>query len=303
MRRRNILTTCLLILLTLSLLQTMAQVRVRAGFIQDSVRLGDPIDYYLIAHYPSNLTILFPDSTFSFTPFEFHHKKYQPTQTLRGESYDSVVYQLLTFEVDDVQYLGLPVFVVNEKDCTRYVPQRDSILLAAMVKEPVPDSISAQDLPLLTNTTYQRVSFLLNYPILLITVGILLVVSVVIWLVFGKRIRKYFKLRRLQKNHTTFVQNYLEKLHQLQTQYTTEKTELALSIWKKYMEQLEGKPFTKLTTRETLALEQDEYLGKSLQALDRAIYGSSTTVLEPLAHLQQVAEVRFSKLIEALKHG
>ncbi len=281
----------------------MAQVKVRAGFIQDSVRLGDPIDYYMVAQYPSNLTVLFPDSTFSFNPFEFHHKKYQPTQTQRGESYDSVVYQLLTFEVDDVQYLSLPIFVVNERDCTRYVPQRDSILLAAMVKEPVPDSIRAEDLPLLTNTTYQRVSFLLNYPILLITVGILLVVSVVIWIVFGKRIRKYFKLKRLQKNHTKFIQSFLEKLHQLQTQYTTQNTETALSIWKKYMEQLEGKPFTKLTTRETLALEQDEYLGKSLQALDRAIYGSSTTVLEPLTHLQQVAEVRFSKLIEDLKNG
>lgn len=283
--------------------QTMAQVQVGAGFIQDSIRLGDPIDYYLTARYPSNLTILFPDSTFTFTPFEFYHKKYQPTQTLHGESYDSVVYQLFTFEVDDVQYLSLPIFVVNEKDCTRYVPQRDSIVLATMIKEPVPDSINAQDLPLLTNTAYQRVFFLLNYPILLIIAGIVLVVSIVTWIVFGKRIRKYFKLKRLQKNHAKFIHTFLEKLHQLQAQYTTEKTETALFLWKKYMEQLEGKPFTKLTTRETLSLEKDEHLGNTLKALDRAIYGSSTTVLEPLAHLQQVADVRFSKMIEDLKNG
>jgi len=302
-RLRIITKIYLLIIVSCAAINTTAQVQVRAGFVQDSIRLGDQLDYYLTARYPSNLNVIFPDSTFSFDPFEFHRKKYQPTITQQGESYDSVVYQLVTFEIDDIQYLSLPVFVINEKDCTRYVPLRDSILLTTMVKEPIPDSVSAQDLPLLTNTAYQRVSILLNYPVLLIAVGILLVVSIIVWIVFGKRIRKHFRLKRLQKNHSRFISTFSEKLHLLQNQFTTEQTEAAFSLWKKYLEQLEGKPYTKLTTRETITLEQDEQLGKSLKAVDRAIYGRSTDVIDPLAHLKNVAESRFTKTIEDLRNG
>ncbi len=302
-RSRIILKIYLLIIVSCPVFNTTAQVQLSAGFIQDSIRLGDQLDYYLTARYPSNLNVIFPDSTFSFNPFEFHRKKYQPTVTQQGESYDSVVYQLFTFEIDDIQYLSLPVFVINEKDCTRYVPIRDSILLTTMVKEPIADSVSAQDLPLLTNTAYQRVSFLLNYPILLIALCILLVVSITGWILFGKRIRKHFRLKRLQKNHSKFISAFSENLHRLQSQFTTEQTEAAFSLWKKYLEQLEGKPYTKLTTRETIILEQDEQLGKSLKAVDRAIYGRSTEVLEPLAHLKNVAESRFKKTIEDLRNG
>ncbi|MBX2945858.1 MAG: hypothetical protein KF725_08480 [Cyclobacteriaceae bacterium] len=303
MRRKGIYKTGLQFLLVLAMLQANAQVKVNGGFIQDSVRIGDPITYYLTAQYPTHLTILFPDSTFTFSPFEFLKKNYMPTQSHLGISYDSVVYQLATFDVNAVQYLSLPVFVVAEKDCTRYVSQPDSVLLAAMVKTPIPDSISAENLPLLTNTAYQRVAFLLNYPVLLIGVGILLITALVVWIAFGKKIRKYFRLKRLYRNHKTFIRLFSDKLMLLQAQFTTEQTEAALSLWKKYLEQLEGKPFTKLTTRETLMLEKDEQLGTSLQAIDRAIYGSSTTVTEPLAHLQQIAERRFTHLIETLKNG
>lgn len=303
MRRKGIYKTSLQFLLALIMFQANAQVKVNGGFIEDSVRIGDPITYYLTAQYPTHLTILFPDSTFTFSPFEFSKKIYVPTQSNLGISYDSVVYQLFTFDVSAIQYLSLPVFVVAEKDCTRYVPQRDSVLLAAMVKAPIPDSISAENLPLLTNTAYQRVSFLLNYPVLLIGIGILLIIALVVWIAFGKKIRKYFRLKRLYRNHATFIQIFSDKLRLLQAQFTTEQTEAALSLWKKYLEQLEGKPFTKLTTRETLMLEKDEQLGASLQAIDRAIYGSSTTVTEPLTHLQQIAEMRFTHRIETLRNG
>ncbi|MDH4296632.1 MAG: hypothetical protein OEV74_10155, partial [Cyclobacteriaceae bacterium] len=80
-------------------------------------------------------------------------------------------------------------------------------------------------------------------------------------------------------------------------------TENALSQWKKYMEQLEARPYTKLTTRETLQLEKNESLGHNLHVIDGAIYGHNTTVIESLEHLKAFADQRFSQKLEEVKHG
>jgi hypothetical protein len=305
MMRLSVLNVLLFTLgIGLNSFQSHAQdVKVRSGFIQDSLRLGDAVEYYLVAEYPRELNLLFPDSTFSFDPFEFKSKYYSPTHTQGSESYDSVVYSLLSFDVSEVQYLALPVYVVNERDCTRYAIQPDSIFLKSMLTEPVPDSIQAQDLPLKTNTVYERVMQLLNYPLLLIVLGVLLIAAVLVWIIFGKRIRKYFTIKRLKKNHILFENSFINILNQLKEHFEANQTEEAVSLWKKYLEQLERKPFTKLTTRETLALEKDESLGKSLRSVDQAIYGHSTSVENALLHLQQIAYERTSKKIEEVKNG
>lgn len=279
------------------------QVNSHAGFVQDSIRLGDPIDYYLVARYPSQLTVLFPDSLFGFEPFEFISKRYYPTITKQGESYDSAVYTFTTFEIASIQYLQLPVFAVHASDCTRYDPLRDSVFLKSMIQGPVPDSVSAQDLPLKVNTLYKKVFFLFNYPILLIVVGSLIVLTIFIWIAFGKRIKKYFRIKKLKKNHIKFQELFTRQKDQLKTRFTVDQTETALSEWKKYLEKLEQKPYTKMTTRETIALEKDEKLGTSLHLLDRAIYGNETAIVKPLEHLQQIASDRFIKKLEEVNHG
>src|SRR5215831_2013772 len=74
------------------------EIKVHGKFNGDSVKIGKPIEFYLSAHYPENLNILFPDSTFSFAPFELQKKIYFPTQTKNGISKDSVIYKLATYE-------------------------------------------------------------------------------------------------------------------------------------------------------------------------------------------------------------
>jgi hypothetical protein len=294
----------LFLLLSFSAFHSEAQqISIRSGFLHDSVRLGDKIDYFLTARYPSTLTALFPDTTFSFVPFEFQKRNYFPTQTSQGESYDSAVYSLMTFDIADIQYLALPVYIIQASDCTQYLSQRDSVFLKSMIQGPVPDSIEAKDLPLLTNTVYQRVAYLFNYPILLIVFVTIIVVALIVWLAFGKRIRKYFKIQKLKKRNAEFQASFAILLKQVSEQFTPDKTEKALFLWKSYLETLERKPYTKLTTRETIILERDEKLGKSLHLLDQAIYGSNTSVLKPLDHLQQIAHYRFTKIIEEVTHG
>jgi len=277
-------------------------VLVRSGFFKDSLRVGDQTGFYLTAEYPSNLSILFPDSAYNFSPFEYERRSYFPTRTANGKSYDSVIYYLSTFEIDPVQSLSLPVFQLNPMDCTAVTSPRDTILLTELVKN-LPDSVSAQTLPLKVNTAYQDVLYLFNYPVLILVVGVLIVVTVVTWIVFGKRIRKHFRLKRMRKAHQKFLEAYNGHVEAVKTAFSAITTESALSQWKKYMEQLEARPYTKLTTRETLRLEKNELLGKNLHAIDGAIYGHDTRIIESLEGLKIFADQRFAKKLEEVKHG
>lgn len=308
MRRRIlrgfVLCFCIIICYFFNPVTVQAQeIQVSGGFLKDSVQIGEPVGYYLTAAYPQALTVLFPDSTYSFVPFEFERKKISPTYTSGGISRDSVVYLLSTFEIDKVQYLSLPVFVTTARDCTVYTPIVDSIYLVELVTTLPPDTVSAQHLPLKTNTLYEKVFSQFNFIILIISIGVLLVSAVIVWIVFGNRIQKYFKLRRLQKSHSKFIQVFTDQFQQLSTLFSSEKAEAAISLWKKYLEQLEQRPYTKLTTRETIEMEPNEKLGINLKMIDRAIYGNQTSVNEPLEELKRFAEERFLKKLEEVKNG
>ena len=63
------------------------------------------------------------------------------------------------------------------------------------------------------------------------------------------------------------------------------------------------RPYTKLTTRETMQLEKNESLGKNLQAIDGAIYGHNTRIVESLEHLKAFADQRFVQKVEEVKNG
>ncbi|MFZ6013727.1 MAG: hypothetical protein ACOYXT_25535 [Bacteroidota bacterium] len=278
------------------------EVKVNGGFITDSLKVGGETAFYLSARYPSSINVLFPDSTYSFSPFEFQKKKYFATETQSGSSVDSAVYYLTTFEVDRTLFLDLPVFVINEQDCTAYHTERDSILVEQMVNQ-IPDSLNAADLPLKMNTAYQRVFFGFNYLVWGIVLSALVVTLALGWFLFGKKIKRYYRTRRLQRNHQKFMDAYVSSVNQLRSAFSTVKAESSLSLWKKYMEQLESKPYTKLTTREMMAMQKDAALEKNLRAIDSAIYGHQSMVIDPFENLKEYAHRHFQEKIEEVKHG
>ena len=275
---------------------------VRGGFFKDSLRVGDQTGFYLIAKYPTNLNILFPDSAFSFAPFEYENKKYFPTKTNKGMSYDSVIYYLSTFEVEPIQSLSLPVYQLNPMDCTIYVSERDTIVLSELVKD-LPDTVTIKNLPLKVNVAYENVPYAFNYLVAGIIVGVLLVVGGVVWIVFGKKIRRHYRLKKMQKAHQRFLEVFNQQVESIRTAFSSVTTESALSQWKKYMEQLEARPYTKLTTKETLQLENNELLGRNLHTVDAAIYGHDTSVIESLESLRHFADRRFVQKLEEVKNG
>jgi hypothetical protein len=278
------------------------QVIVRGGFFADSISIGEKAKYYLTARYPSRLNVLFPDTTYKFQPFEYESRQYFATETRDSISYDSVIYSLSTFEVDRHQFLGLPVFAITKQDTIFYNALADTILITQMVAQ-VPDSLSVDKLPLKMNTAYQKVPFLFNYPIVIIAFASICFVVLIVFLVFGRKISRHFRLKRLKKNHQKFIYDYTAKLELVKTKSTIAVTESTLFTWKKYLEQLEGWPYTKLTTRETVLMEKDRKLGDNLHEIDKAIYGHEAPVLQPLLGLRDYAEQKFIKKLDQVKHG
>ena len=292
-----------LLMWMISVCVTFAQeVNVRGGFFVDSLRVGDETGFYLSARYPDNLNIVFPDSSFNYGPFDFVRKDYFPTQTKSGQSYDSVIYYLTTFEIDPLQMLSLPVFQLNEADSTTYQTDIDTVALIELARN-IPDTVTVQTLPLRENTIHENVPKNFNYPVLIISLVALFVVAVIVWIVFGKNIRKHFKVKKMLKAHRRFLEVYDQQINAIKTTFSSTQTEHALAHWKRYMEQLESRPYTKLTTRETVRIENNDVLSKNLQSIDGAIYGHNTRVVESLESLKQFADQRFGKKVEEVKHG
>jgi hypothetical protein len=278
------------------------EVKVRGYFDVDTVKLGEPIKFYLTASYPQTYQVLFPDSTFSFAPFEFQKKNYFQTKTTGGLSYDSVIYTLATYEIDKIQTLALPVFQLQKKDSLTYLTETDTVFFKELVGA-IPDSLAISQLPLKTNTAYNSVSWLLNYPLLLIGVAILLALAIVGWILFGKRIRKYFTLKKLVKNHELFLSRFDETVTKLQTRFSPEVAESSITIWKKYMEELSSRPYTKFTSREIREQESSE-LGQPLRSVDRMIYGRlAPETYDSFHQLKEFTKNQFNQKVEEVKHG
>lgn len=301
MSRKSFLFFALIFLCRLTVASAQA-VTVTSGFLKDSIKIGESTGFYLTAKYPSNLTVIFPDSTFDFAPFEYEWKKYFPTVTTNAESFDSTVYFFSTFEIDSILFLRLPVYQINRQDCTIVNSPLSSIVLTQLVAD-VPDSVNAEQLPLKENTAYQPVLIQFNYPILIIVLGALLIAIIVVIFVFGKKIRRHFKIRRLQKNHRLFIEKYSQYLNMIGKKYDRNEVETLLFVWKKYLEKLEAVPYTKMTTKETLTVIGEEGVEQNLNAVDRAIYGNHSLAMDTLEGLLEYANIRFSTTLDKLQHG
>lgn len=249
------------------------------------------------------MDIVFPDSTYDYSLFEFERKTFFPTQTDSLYSYDSAVYYLTTFEVDSIQYLKLPIFVINDNDSTAIFTETDSVILQHIVKK-IPDKTPLADMPLKENTSYLPISLQFNYPYLIIGIILLIIIILLILIIFGKRIKKWWKLRRLKKHYLSFK----DKFHKARAEKEHNKPEHAehiILIWKSYMEKLSGEPYTKYTTKEIYLHHKNDELRKGLKAIDRSIYSgkSSPENLSPAyQELENYADLQYKKRVEEIKH-
>lgn len=269
-----------------------------ATFSKDSIRIGEEVVYSLSIRFPKQIDIVFPDTLYDFFPFELNAKVAFATMSDSLFSFDSAVYYLTTFEIDTIQRLELPVFLVTKGDSIIIKPGPDSIRLIQVVKT-IPDSIV-----MLENTAFSNVRLSFNYPYLVVGVTAFILISLIIFLVFGKGIRKRIALYRLHRFHRKFMESFVKAIQNLNPRQDYPKLEKLLLLWKKYMEQLNKKPYSKLTSQEIKVLYPDKDLTKALQHIDGAIYGGilDKKIARSFDYLRRVSEDSFHTKTEEIKN-
>jgi hypothetical protein len=164
----------------------------------------------------------------------------------------------------------------------------------------LPDSL--RSIHVRASIAYQEVDRQFNFPLFLIGYGVIVLLGVILWMLFGERIRRYYRIKKLQKAHASFVSAFEQQLRSGQG-FSPKETEGALVIWKRYMEQLSPLPYTRMTTPETLRLEKDATLAQSLRSIDAAIYGNASPEQNSLNALKGFADQRFNKKLQEVKNG
>lgn len=269
-------------------------------FLGDSVKIGARIPYSLSIKYPTRMDVVFPDSLYDYSPFELEDKTYFATRSDSTHSYDSAIYYLSTFEIDSVQFLRLPVYFVNASDSIPVYSIKDSALLVELIPV-LPDSIQLKE-----NTTYFNVPTQFNYPYLLIGLGILLVSIIILLIVFGGKIKKFFQVRRLKKLHHKFLEKFDYLVVSIDENNAIKEKEHAAFAWKKYLEKLEKSPVTKLTTKEiTLSLELKDEAIAALKDIDRAIYSNTKDIslTSSFSTLRADAVDRYNNKVASIKQN
>lgn len=252
-------------------------------FLSDSVSFGEPIEVVLYCKHSPDVELLFPDSSYNYLPFEFVGKRYFPTITVGEESTDSVVYTLRTFEDTNVFTLSLPVTLFKLKDTLRVFSSTKEIWFRPFIKEP------SDSLKLLSNTRLLPLEKDFNYLIYLIVVAVLLVTALLVYLLFGKNLLGQIQRYRMKIAHKNFIRVY-DLLTNGQN-LSVKGMEEALSLWKKYIQGLETRPYTTYTSSEIANHLRREHLKKNLQNIDAAIYGGRklSTAAEDFSLLRRVA--------------
>lgn len=242
-----------------------------AYFVEDSIKIGEQVNYSLSYRDARNRSVIFPDSLYDFSPFELIDKFYFSTKSDTVTSIDSAVYVLTTFEIDSVQQLSLPVFITTAKDSIPVFSNADSVVFKHVVEQ-MPDSLN-----MVETNAFEPVGLDFNYPYWIIGMVSFCLILAVVFLVWGKTIRKKIQLYRLRKALEKFQKEFDERVQDMEQVDSITEIEQLLKMWKAYMEKLEGFPYTSLTTKEIRKIQQSNSLDETLKAIDRNIYSGQTT--------------------------
>ena len=297
---RGVRGSLILLLFVVFFSHSIAQeIRVEGGFVEDSMLIGKPVSYWMTASYPLELEMVLPDSLFSFAPFEYNSKEYFPTRLVDNLAFDSTVYKIESFEIDLVQYLSMPAITLDGQDSLVVRTSLDSIYLMQLAH------MVSDTTQLIANSNYETVTTFFNFPLLYVVLGLLVIVAGVVFLIYGNKLMKILKLRRMQKDYQKFSDGLSHYIQGLKQSPEADLAEQALVYWKQYQERLDKYPFTKLTTKEILAQSFTKELEKPLHSIDRLVYGKrdTETVFQDFQQIEDFAQHRYNKKVAEIKDG
>ncbi|MCJ8167355.1 hypothetical protein MKJ04_21115 [Pontibacter sp. E15-1] len=284
------------LLLLFSILHTMAWGQIpkpEGGFARDTAKLGELLQYTLVHRHAAAQEVILPSEQYDFTPFELVRKDFFPTSTKAGISTDSAVYTLRTFQTDPVQQLGLPVYVLGERDTQTVYTQPSKLIVAQLVKGPL---ALQEPLAIKSNTTLALVEERFNWPALLLWIVASTTLLALVWFILGQPILRKYKLYRLRKDHVYFASRYNTHEERFKKAGSLQSLEKAVSLWKNYLTKLERSAINSFTTKEIVEFyENDEEVNTALRICDKAIYGNLQTESEGETNLALGMLRRFAK--------
>lgn len=174
------------------------EISVEGYFMEDSARLGERVGYVLKAQYPSELPVLFPDSTYRFGDFELLEKQTFASISNEDTTLDSAVYWLSNFSLDSIQNYRIPVFEILKYDSISHFPEAASLNLKLTIDE-IPEELAFRQ-----NDSYQHIPSFFNYPYLLIGLVATLLILVGAIYFFGDGLKKRWQIRREKRNGNDF---------------------------------------------------------------------------------------------------
>ena len=129
-------------LLVLLLFSTVnGQVTAVLKALDSMVQVGKPFKVELSVQHPVDMVVVFPDSAGDFAPYEWVETLPEATKTVNGTSTDVATYRLLTWEIDSVQSIQLPVKFLRAPGDTSTVSSNACTLLFDPVIEAYSDSL------------------------------------------------------------------------------------------------------------------------------------------------------------------
>ncbi len=274
--------------------------RPRAAFLTEKVKIGEPAELALFLYYPSAYQILFPDTNAGFGSFTLIGRSYFPTRTIGDLSRDCVVYKLAAFSDDTVQTVSLPVYRFAEGDSLVYYAPPARIRVENQIRGTLPaqpvfeESLSPLPVPRQ-----------INYPYILIGMGIVVALLLLLNLFFDRPVQKFFYLFLEQRRHQVFLRSFARLRARLAAKLSVEEMENLLVLWKKYIQRVDGKPYTSLTTQEIFNLLPDEKLRDVLRETDRWVYGGveMEDYNRNISYVLEVSVRLYQKKREAIRNG
>jgi len=241
---------------------------VEGYFLQDSAKLGERVGYVLKSNYPSDLPIIFPDSTFDFGNFEYLDKQIFSSLSEDSITIDSAVYWISNFSLDSVQAFRMPVFEVLKYDSISHFPPPATLALTLTIDE-IPEELAFEE-----NNTYLNIPIAFNYPYLIIGISVLVILLVLAFVIFGKGLFKRWKAYRERKKWRTFISNWEGSMSALVQHPGTKEADELLGLWKNYLENLTGLPYKEWTATEiSVHLNKPEII-KDFRKIELIIYAN-----------------------------
>lgn len=272
----------------------------KAFFSKDSVQIGQPVKLTLAVISESNRRLLFPDSSYSFFPFELVRKDFFATTTVNGLSRDSVVYTLQTFFPDSIQSISVPVFEFLGKDSIIWTSNLVSVHVNQILKPPLPSKIS-----IFEESSPVHISTSFNYPYFLIAVGLFFIIVFGINFFFNRPIQKFIYLFIEKRRYQTFLNQFQRIQNQLDKNLNVDGFERLINLWKRYIQRVDGKPYTTFTSTEILKVLPIGELKEPLNEIDRWIYGG-VEMKDWRKNIIQIREISiqlYQKKRESIRNG